>query len=972
MKTSHSSRSERGSALITVISFVAVVAMLSGSTLLYTVSERRANERVRLLLRARNMAENVAVYASEQLTTKLYRLRSGSPIAFMTGSNAIHLPPDAVLDTEFSDPADVEVRAGLTSSTGLTFIDPANAANAGNPNAGLYVSTSNVPIIAKATMRHPSIGSITAYAEQDLQIAMIPLFQFGMFYNMDLELFPGQDLVITGPVHTNGRLLARGEVGGTAAVTFRDRVTAASGLYANGQLKVAYRTRAGTTSSGAGGTGPVYYSNTAGSLTNLEGGAPSRWRDQMWGGTSETSTTANQFKAFATSTYTGNVRTNVHGVTKLELPAIGSYQETNDPNTTEDDRNNGREIIAAPSLADSAGVTVSKFGRNAGLYIVVNPDDEARTGRLPNGNPISVLARSYRCFLNTVNSNGTHTIQEVVLPGQPSYGYNDNGTAADTSDDSMYQNNLPNRYTDKTVIGSNQVLRIPASGRSADNVVSVPTATTFAAAGTTTGYPTGAASLSTFPEAIFYDLRRANNNSGYPYNRSANNYIPRPIAKIDFDLTRFKLAVERTVASATAVTIYDPHTPSATNWSRSIYNPSASPASLKLGVNYGPIGGGPTITDFGGYPNNTSTTPAYFTDPFHLYFAPDHSVATQVTNITAAPSVFEVSPTALVNTGAVCPWFDGVTVYIHSVDAETRAQSSGSPQRIDSGVRLWNGRGRIATLDGTLYTNRTGFTFATNDAAYIVGHFNADGSVNATSTNNANPGGYSARYPDASDEKLACVMADAITILSQPVFNSSYVQTAGWNDSLSAHRVESTSYSSSWASSNPASSNQYEGVNASKSPGSMPNRSTAGSGSALTSKFDAYTTEISSALLVGIVPSNHNPSGLTDGPPSSSANQQYSGGAHNYPRLLESWRDISLYIRGSMVALFESRVAMEPWNLRVYQAPDRYWGLHQTLRDPAHDLPLEPIVLNAQRIRYTEITAAQYATQKAIIEALPH
>jgi len=791
---------------------------------------------------------------------------------------------------------------------------------------------------------------------------MIPLFQFGMFYNMDMEIFPGQNMVITGPVHTNGRLLARGEVGGSATITFNDRVTAAGGLYADGQAKVAYRRRDGTTTAGGGGTGAVSYSATSGTKTNLQGGTGPIWRDHKWGGTTETATTLSQFKSFATATYTGNVRTNVHGVTKLELPAIGSYLETNDPNTSEDDRNNGRELIATPSPADPAGVIVSKFSRNAGLYILVNPDVNNRMARLPDGSAIPVLGRSYRCFLNTVNTDGTYTINEVVLPGQPSYGYNANGTWSDWSDDTMYQNNLPNRYTDKTAIGLNQVLRIPASSRACDNIVS----TTYAAAGSTTGYATGAATLTSFPDAVFYDNRRANNNSGYPYSRGSNPYTPRPIAKIDFDLTRFKLAVERTVSAATTVTIFDPNTPGAGNWSRSIFNASASPAPMNLGINYG------TITNYSGYPNNNPpTTPAYWADPFQIYFAPADPANPL---ITTNPNAFAVAASALVNNSGPCPWFDGITVYVNSVQAEVRLQSSGTPVRIDSGVRLWHGRGTIASLNGSTYPGRTGFSFATNDAAYIVGQFNADGNVISSSTNNTNPGGYSARYPDSTNERLACVQSDATTILAQPTFSSSYVQTSGWNDAMSAHAVvTSSSYSSSWQTTNPGSSNQYDGINASKRPAPMPNLSTpAASGTAYTAKLPTVATEISSALLTGIVPSNHNPVGLTDGPPSAGANQQFSGGAHNFPRFIEAWNGTDLYIRGSMVALFESRVAMEPWNLRVYNAPNRYWGLHQNFRDPTHDLPLEPIVLNAQRMRYTEITSGEYAALKTTIEALPH
>ena len=125
-------------------------------------------------------------------------------------------------------------------------------------------------------------------------------------------------------------------------------------------------------------------------------------------------------------------------------------------------------------------------------------------------------------------------------------------------------------------------------------------------------------------------------------------------------------------------------------------------------------------------------------------------------------------------------------------------------------------------------------------------------------------------------------------------------------------------------------------------------------------------------MLMGLVPTNHNPSGLTDGAPSPGANNQTSGGVHNFPRLAEHWNGTGLYIRGSMVAMFESRVAMEPWSLRVYTAPGRFWGLHESLRNVNHDQPLEPVLLNARRVRFRELTAAEYATMKTTIEALPH
>lgn len=912
---------DRGSALVAVIFLITIMSLLTASIIGYSVSERRANERERLLLRARNMAENVALYASEQVTTKLYRLRSTSPIAFMTGSNQIYLPPDNVLTTSFSTPSDVSVYGGLTSTTGLAFIDPSDPANASNPNVGLQASTSLVPIITKATMAHPAVGAVTAYAEQDLQVAQIPLFQFAIFYNQDLEFGPGADMVIAGPVHANGNFIARGQTGFANTVQFIDRVTASGGFYADtGYKGTTYNDYDGA-DSGPGGTGPLYFQNPAGTVTNIKNSS-GVWRDHKYGKSSESATTLSQFKTFATATYGGNLRTSVHGVTDLVLPGVDNSAGTN----------SGRDLIEPPASTDTAGLMQTKFSRNAGLYIVVNPDDDTRSGTLPDASTVSMPGHSYRCWLNTVNDDGTHTLYEVVLPGQPSYGTN-NAT----------QNNLPNRFTDRTAVGMNQVLRIPASGRAADATVSsfadgAASVANLVDTSLTSGYADGTPSLTNastvIPDAYFYDLRRADNSLGHPFNRTSSNpFAPRPIAKIDFDMTRFRLAVERTLADATASSaIYNPAVPSSSNWSHNVLNPSASTASVSLYPN--------GYTSSTGFPADASGNTT--SDPFKIYFTTGTAVSTA----------------NLVTTTGKSPWFDGITVYFDSVGAEVKDGT-----RIDSGLRLWNGRGPVVSLSGTTYPGRTGLSIGTNDALYIAGHFNADGTINSNSSSTSNPGGYSARYPDSANEMLAALMSDALTILSQPEFRqsgSNYYQTSGWSDSLSGTRSTSAfSWSTYWYRSNPSTSNRVDGVNTSITPAYMPNLGTGspGSGSSTSVKFSPNETEISACLLTGIVPTD---------------SHQTSGGVHNYPRLLESWSGTGLYIRGSMVAMFSSEVATEPWSLRIYSGAGRYWGLHQNLRDANHDVPLEPVVLNAQRLHYREISSADFNTLKGTIEALPH
>ena len=51
--------------------------------------------------------------------------------------------------------------------------------------------------------------SMTAALRQDVEVAMIPLFQFAIFYNLNLEINPGPPMEVTGPVHCNKNIYLR-------------------------------------------------------------------------------------------------------------------------------------------------------------------------------------------------------------------------------------------------------------------------------------------------------------------------------------------------------------------------------------------------------------------------------------------------------------------------------------------------------------------------------------------------------------------------------------------------------------------------------------------------------------------------------------------------------------------------------------------------------------------------------------------
>ena len=71
-------------------------------------------------------------------------------------------------------------------------------------------------------MATPSSGvAVPATINESLQFAEIPLFQFAIFYNMNLEIAAAQTLSIVGPVYSNGGIWS-----GSTAITFQSSVSA--------------------------------------------------------------------------------------------------------------------------------------------------------------------------------------------------------------------------------------------------------------------------------------------------------------------------------------------------------------------------------------------------------------------------------------------------------------------------------------------------------------------------------------------------------------------------------------------------------------------------------------------------------------------------------------------------------------------------------------------------------------------------
>lgn len=107
-------------------------------------------------------------------------------------------------------------------------------------------------------------------------------------------------------------------------------------------------------------------------------------------------------------------------------------------------------------------------------------------------------------------------------------------------------------------------------------------------------------------------------------------------------------------------------------------------------------------------------------------------------------------------------------------------------------------------------------------------------------------------------------------------------------------------------------------------------------------------TEISAALMVGVV---------------KSANGTYSGGLENFPRLLEQWSG-KLRIRGSMVAMYESKWATGKWGGNYYSIPPRDWGFSGIFGSGKYP-PGTPILRSYRRMAFRILSEAEYNAEAA-------
>ena len=74
---------------------------------------------------------------------------------------------------------------------------------------------------------HSSLDGVVGSVYQDVEFTRVPIFQFAVFYNVLLQITPGADMTITGPVHCNTNIY----ISPGATLTFNSDVTSSGTIY---------------------------------------------------------------------------------------------------------------------------------------------------------------------------------------------------------------------------------------------------------------------------------------------------------------------------------------------------------------------------------------------------------------------------------------------------------------------------------------------------------------------------------------------------------------------------------------------------------------------------------------------------------------------------------------------------------------------------------------------------------------------
>ncbi|HTY89158.1 MAG TPA: hypothetical protein VMB80_17050 [Candidatus Acidoferrum sp.] len=196
-----SRRNQAGYALALTLSFLVVSLIIFAAVMYWVTSSARVSSRNNLFNASQAAAQGateVAISAMDRDFIYGSLNPSNLYMALVTNIDQTSWP----VKYKFSD------TNGNANQLSVCWYPENWGTNYSSLNAqftGLYGAVANVDVVAMATPTNAGYN-LSAIVENHVQLAAIPVFQFGVFYNLDLDFSPGQSLTMNGKVHCNGNI----------------------------------------------------------------------------------------------------------------------------------------------------------------------------------------------------------------------------------------------------------------------------------------------------------------------------------------------------------------------------------------------------------------------------------------------------------------------------------------------------------------------------------------------------------------------------------------------------------------------------------------------------------------------------------------------------------------------------------------------------------------------------------------------
>lgn len=220
------SRTRAGYSLLMVVVFAAVSFVTLGAALDWCLTNGRLTDRNNQYYTTVAAAEAATEKALSALTRDY--ASQGESLVYYNLKVYQNLVPRSVENGEWAN-FDFSDDAGTAGSTTVERLSAASSYQELNSKyKGMYGAASTYRVTSYARMREAQ-QDIGIGVEQVIQLATIPVFQFAIFYTMDMELNPGPNMRVTGRVHGNANI----NLQPVNTLTFASDVTAAGSIIHN-------------------------------------------------------------------------------------------------------------------------------------------------------------------------------------------------------------------------------------------------------------------------------------------------------------------------------------------------------------------------------------------------------------------------------------------------------------------------------------------------------------------------------------------------------------------------------------------------------------------------------------------------------------------------------------------------------------------------------------------------------------------